>query len=111
MNALLLHSFHVLAGTFGFELRFIFKQVQIFFHEYKPLTFMFFMVGVCATVYRVSLMLLTLSRPCSPTLGQVDWFSWTETCPRKERVWRYNKPKTKKETTVTIHSNTWVYFV
>jgi len=24
---------------------------------------------------------LFFPRPCSPTLGQVDWFSWTETCP------------------------------
>jgi len=22
-----------------------------------------------------------LSRPCSPTLRQLDWFSWTENCP------------------------------
>ena len=24
---------------------------------------------------------LFFPRPCSPTLGQVDWFSWKETCP------------------------------
>jgi len=26
------------------------------------------------------------SRPCSPTLGQVDWFSWTETFPLSQPV-------------------------
>ena len=26
------------------------------------------------------------SRHCSPTLGQVDWFSWTETCPLSQPV-------------------------
>ena len=28
----------------------------------------------------------TISQPCSPTLGQVDWFSWTETCPLSQPV-------------------------
>ena len=27
-----------------------------------------------------------VARPCSPTLGQVDWFSWTETCPLSQPV-------------------------